>query len=405
MIVNRVEQHQINKNHPLYKTVDTFCYRSKNLYNAANYIIRQEFIKNNRYIKYRDLEKSLQQTKEYKELMSQASQCTLQVLDRSWKSYFAATKDYEKNPHKYLGKPRIPKYKKKDGRFTWFLKNNQTFIKDGGLHFKLKATGGYTFKTGAKGRLISVRFVPKGNVYIMEIVCEVDVPDCKHESKNIAGIDLGVNNFVTMTNNIGLDPIIINGKGVKSINQYYNKGKANIQSELKIRHDKDWSNKLDYLTLKRFNRVKNFIHHVSKFIVNYCCTNDIDTIVIGLNKTWKQECKMNDKSTQNFIYLPYNMLLKQLQYKCQDNSINLIVTEEAYTSGTSFLDNEEPTGANYKKERRIYRGLFQSNKGDLINSDVNGSLQIMKKVFPNAFANGIEGSLTPVVINVVKFTA
>lgn len=386
----------------MFKVIDQFCFCSKNLYNAANYIIRQEFIKNGNYIKYRDMDKLLQRTEEYKLLMSQSSQCTLQVLDRSWKSFFVVIKDWSKHPEKYLGKPRIPKYKKKEGRFTWFLKNNQTYIKEGYLNFRLKVFNGYKFKTNAQGRLISVRFIPRGCIYVMEIVIEIEVTNLLKESENICSIDLGVNNFVTMVNNIGLQPIIINGKGLKSINQYYNKRKAKIQSELKLRHNKYWSKRLDLLTLKRNNRIKNILHHVSHYIIDYCNKYNIDTLVIGLNKTWKQECSLSDKVTQNFIYLPYDMLIKQLEYKCQNNNIKIIMTDEQYTSGTSFLDNEQLIKENYDKSRRIQRGLFKSNSGQLINSDVNGAFQIMKKVFPNAFADGIKGCLTPVIINVVK---
>ncbi len=133
MKVNRVEQHQIKKDHPLYKVIDEFCFRSKNLYNYANYLIRQEFINNSKYIKYKDMDKMLQKTEPYQLLMSQASQCTLQVLDKTWKSFFVAIKDWSRNKDKYLGMPKLPKYKKKDGRFTWFLKNNQTWIKNGPL--------------------------------------------------------------------------------------------------------------------------------------------------------------------------------------------------------------------------------------------------------------------------------
>jgi len=402
MKVYRVEQHQIKKDHPLYKVIDEYSFKSKNLYNYANYIIRQKFINNGVYIKYRDMDKMLQKTEPYKLLMSQASQCTLQVLDRSWKSFFVTIKDWSKHPEKYLGKPKIPKYKKKDGRFTWFLKNNQTWIKDGYLGFQLRVMNGYKFKTNAKGRLISVRFVPKGTIYVMEIVYEVEVLETKKESKNICSIDLGIDNFATITNNIGLQPIIINGKGIKSINQYYNKQKSKIQSELKIRNNKNWSNELDKLNQKRFNRVKNFIHNASKYIIDYCLNNSIDTIIVGLNKGWKQESNMSKQTNQKFINIPYEMFIGQLEYKCQDNNINLILTEESYTSGTSFLDNELPIKENYNKTRRIARGLFKSNNNILINADVNGSYQIMRKVFPE-IEYGIEGRLTPVIINVVKF--
>lgn len=348
------------------------------------------------------MDKKMQKTQEYKTLMSQASQCTLQVLDRNWKSFFVTIKDWGKNKNKYLGRPKLPKYKKKNGRFTWFLKNNQTYIKDGRLYFRLRVMNGYSFKTNVLGRLISVRFVPNGSIYIMEIVYEVEVETDLKEPTNIVGIDLGVDNFVTMTNNIGKQPIIINGKGIKSINQCYNKRKANIQSDLRKRNYKFWSNKLDTLTLKRNNRIKNFMHHASTYIVRYCKGNNIDTVVVGLNKTWKQDCVLRKKTAQTFQFIPYNMLIQQLEYKCKENNINFITTEEKYTSGTSFLDNELPTKENYNKKRRIKRGLFKSNEGRLINSDVNGSLQIIKKVFPDAFNYGIKGCLTPTVINVVK---
>lgn len=404
MKVNRVEQTQINKNHPMYKTIDEFCFRSKNLYNYANYIIRQEFINNKRWIKYHELDKLLQKEEAYKLLMSQASQCTLQVLDRNWKSFFVAIKDWNKTPSKYLGMPKLPKYKKKDGRFAWFLKNNQIYFEDGYLWFKLKVFNGYKFKTHLtdKDRIISIRFVPKGSIYILEIVYEKKIIERLKESQKICSIDLGVNNFATITNNIGEMPIIINGKGIKSINQYWNKRKAKMQSELKLRNNKDWSRRLDCITLKRNNKIKNFMHHASRTVIEYCKGLDIDTLIIGLNKTWKQESSMGNKTNQKFVYIPFDMFIKQVEYKCRENNINFILTEENYTSGTSFLDDELPIKDNYNKSRRLKRGLFKSDNGTLINSDVNGSCQIMKKVFPNAFVDGIEGCLTPIILNVVK---
>ena len=349
------------------------------------------------------MDKLMQKTSEYKALMSQASQCTLQALDRCWRSFFAGIKDWKQNHSKYLGMPKLPKYKDKDGRYPWFLKSNNTYIKDGYLYFRIKAMNGYKFKTNFQGRYITTRFIPKGSIYVMEIVYEIEIQDILPEFKNIVALDLGVNNFVTMTNNIGMKPIIINGKGIKSINQFYNKRKAKLQSDTKKRNRKFWSNKLDVLTLKRNNIIKNFVHNVSHYIIDYCNSYNIDTIVIGHNNEWKQNTKLNKHNAQQFEFIPFNMLIDQLKYKGLENQINVVITEEGYTSGTSFLDGEEPIKENYNKKRRIKRGLFKSNKGIIINSDVNGSLQIMKKVFPNAFADGIKGCLTPVVINVVKF--
>lgn len=400
MLVSRCERHVIKRNHEFYNLIDTFCIRSKNLYNSANYIIRQEFINNGNFLKYYDMQSLMKTTKEYKELMSQSSQCTLQVLDRSWKSYFVAIKDWKKNPDKYLGMPKLPKYKKKDGRFPWFIKNNTSYIKDKRLYFRLRVFKGKSFKTNIEGRLISVRFVPKGSCYVMEINYETDVKETKEDNKRVLGIDLGVNNFVTMVNNIGDNPIIINGKGIKSYNQYWNKNKSKIQSDIIKRNNVHWCKKLDMLTLKRENKINNYLHHTSKFIVEYCRTNDINTIVIGKNKEWKQNC--NIKNNQQFVYIPYESLISKIKYKSETYGINVIETNENYTSGTSFLDDELPIKENYNKKRRIKRGLFKANDGRFINSDVNGALQIIKKVFPNAFADGIVGSLTPIVINLCK---
>lgn len=401
MKVNRVEQQVLRKSHPKWKIVDRMCYNSKNLYNYANYIIRQEFIENGNYIQYKEMNKNLKAQFDYKSCMSQPANCTLRLLDKNWKSFFVAIKDWSKNKDKYLGMPKMPKYLKKDGRYPWMIPNNACFFKEEGkIHFAITRLQGCEWKTNASGRLIQIRFIPCGSCYVMEVVTEIEIPDTiDFESKNIASIDLGVNNFVTMTNNIGLQPIIINGKGVKSINQYYNKNKAKLQSELKIRHNKNWSKALEVLTFKRNNRVKNFIHHASRHIVDYCVENGIDTLVCGLNKEWKQECSMSKATNQKFVYMPYDMFIKQLEYKTQEVGIKFVLTEEAYTSGTSFLDGEVPCKQNYDKSRRVKRGLFQSGNR-LINSDVNGSLQIMMKVFPNAFSNGIEGGLNPVVINV-----
>ncbi|MFC0903747.1 RNA-guided endonuclease InsQ/TnpB family protein [Clostridium sp. MT-14] len=410
MKVNRAEQIQINKNHPMWHIIDQFSFYSKNLYNYANYIIRQEYINNHNYIKYSQMAKDLKTTEPYKQLMSQASQCTLQVLDRCWKSFFNGMKQYKKSPDKFLGRPKLPKYKKKDGRFPWFLKNNQIYFENGYLWFKLKVFNGYKFKTHLtdKDRIISIRFIPRGCIYVLEIVYEKEIHDkVEIESKRIISIDLGVNNFATITNNIGKQPIIINGRGIKSINQFYNKRRAKIQSILKKINNKDWSNQLNRITLKRNNRIKNFMHHASKYVIDYCIKNNVDTIVIGKNDGWKQESVLRDKVNQHFIGIPYELFIQMLQYKGEDNNIKVIESKESYTSGTSFLDNELPIKENYNKNRRIVRGLFQSNKGILINSDVNGSLQIMKKVFSDAikYGYGIEGCLTPIVIDVVKLVA
>ena len=401
--VERCEQIVIRKNHPKFKIIDQQCFHSKNLYNEANYEMRQKFIKDGEYISYKDMNFEFKTHENYKLTFSQPANCTLRVLDKNWKSYFRAIKDWKKNPSKYLGMPKLPKYLKKDGRFPWMIPNNQLVYdyEKGMVYIRNRLLNDYEWKCRCLGRIIQVRFIPKGSCYVMEIVYETEIPDVKSESNNIASIDLGVDNLVTMTNNIGLNPIIINGKGIKSINQYYNKRLAKEKSLLKIRHGKDWSKKLNSITFKRYQRIKNYMHNASAYVVKWCVENDIDTLVVGKNKGWKQNTDMSKQINQKFVSIPYQMLLQQLQCKCENIGIKYIETEESYSSGTSFLDGEEPIRKNYDKSRRIERGLFKTKSGLLINSDVNGSLQIMTKVFPNAFSEryGIEGVLTPIVIN------
>ncbi|WP_044893629.1 RNA-guided endonuclease InsQ/TnpB family protein [Bacillus alveayuensis] len=398
MFITRVEQHQIKQTHLLWKMCDDLCFKSKNLYNYANYIVRQEFINNNEWIRYNSLDKMLKHEEVYKELPSQTSQQILRLLDRNWKSFFQAIKDWSKNKEKYLGKPKLPKYKKKNGRNIVIFTNQQCKIKDGYIKF---SKTDLKLKTKVTEGLQQVRIVPKGSIYIIEVVYKKEIRDIIRESNRVVGIDLGLDNFVTMVNNIGETPIVINGKGIKSINQYYNKQLSYFKSILKKQNGLDWSKRLEKLTLKRNNKIKDFMHKASRYVVNWCVKHNIDTVIIGKNDNWKQEINLGKRSNQSFVQIPYDMFIHQLQYKCEEVGIKIVLTDESYTSGTSFLDGEAPTKENYNKSRRIKRGLFRSNKGILINADVNGAYQIIKKVSPNAFANGVEGvGLHPIKLNV-----
>lgn len=403
MIVNRVEQQIIHKSHPLWKTIDKMCFNAKNLYNYALYIIRKEYIEHKRYISYKEMNFNLKTKQQYKDCMSQPANCVLRLLDKNWKSFFKGLEEYQKNSKGFLGRPQLPKYLKKDGRFNWMIPNNSCYFdkKNEELRFRIRKLQSVKWKCRCQGRLIQVRFIPRGCVYVMEIVSEIEIPDTVESNNRIVGIDLGVNNLITASNNIGKQPFIINGRGLKSINQFYNKRRAKLQSELKRRNNKEWSEKLDIITQKRFNRIKNYMHNASSYVIKWCVENQIDTLVVGHNDKWKQRIKLGKRVNQNFIFIPYDMLIQQLAYKCENAGIRFIETEEGYTSGTSFLDGELPCKENYDKSRRIKRGLFQSEQG-LINSDVNGSLQIIRKVFPDAFGYGIEVCLTPTIINAVK---
>lgn len=402
--MNRVEKHIIKSNNKYYNMLDEFCFKSKNLYNQANYIIRQEFINNGKWIRYNELDKILKKENndyDYRNMPSSTtSQQCLRLLDKNWTSFFRAIKDYNKNPNKYSGRPKLPKYKSKNGRNILILTYTNCKINKGIIKFP-KTFKGFYLKTKVNN-LQQVRFIPKDKYIVVEVVYKVDDVEELIDNGRYVGIDLGIDNFVTITNNCGLVPLVMNGKGLKSINQYYNKQMAHYKSIAKRVNKLDYTNRMRRLTLKRNNKVEDYIHKASRFIVDYCRNNEINTIIIGNNKNWKQNSKMSKRVNQNFINIPYYNFIQKVQYKAEDFGIQVIVTEESYTSGTSFLDNELPIKENYNKSRRKHRGLFISNEGIKINADVNGSYQIIKKVFPKAFADGIEGvGLHPFKVNLL----
>ena len=461
MLVNRVEQHIINQNHELYKKIDEYSFKAKNLYNCANYLIRQTFIitsklnqeqqeflswinlnvddfnvykatnlqkshekgKNldkqikkmdyfsaeHRYLGYDFLEFLVSAGPDKKALMAQPAQQVLRLLDGVWTSFFASIKDWKINPHKYSGMPKLPKYKHKTkGRYNVVFTNQNCKIKDGLVQFPT-CFNQFLLKTKVTGQLQQVRIKPLGGQYLLEVVYRKEIDEVQQEAnQNIIGIDLGLNNFVTITNNIGLKPIVINGRTIKSMNQYYNKHVSRYKAILKKETGRDHSKRQNKLTKKRNNKIKNFMHKSSRLIINYCVENNIDTVVIGNNKNWKQEIELGKTNNQNFVQIPYSMLINQLKYKGEDAGIRIVVVEESYTSKASFLDNDIiPTYNKASEEkysfsgRRIKRGLYKSKNSTLINADVNGSYNILRKAFPKAFADGIEGvRLHPIKYNI-----
>jgi putative transposase len=189
---------------------------------------------------------------------------------------------------------------------------------------------------------------------------------------------------MTLTSNVS-SSLIINGKSLKSINQYYNKKKTNIQSNLKKNHNKYSSKKLNRITFKRDNKIKDYLHKASRFVVNYLVKNDINRLVVGYNKEWKQEINIGRRNNQNFVGMPYNHLLSMLEYKCKLECINFISREESYTSKCSSLDLESVCKHEKYLGSRVKRGLFKTSSGLKLNADINGSLNIGRKEFGDVF--------------------
>lgn len=363
------------------------------------YIIRQEFINNNNFLNYHTMWQKMKSEESFKTIGSNSGQHTLKILERNWKSYFVAIKDWSKNPSKYLGRPKLPNYLDKNkGRFICVLTNMQTQIKDGYLFFAFKPFKPFNnlIRVKFEGKHMQTRIIPRKGYYVLEIVYEVELPNLTENSSRIIGIDLGLNNLMTIQNNFYETPIVVNGRPLKSINSYYNMKKANIQSELKKVNKLDWSNRLNKLTMKRDNKINDIIHKSTSFIVKYCLESNIDTVIIGKNKEWKQNFKRQGK----FIQIPYEKLIKQLDYKLREIGVKFISTEESYTSKASFLDGDEMKRGTTFSGKRIKRGLYKSRDGTLINADVNGASNIIRKVFPNSFEDGIKGvGLHPIILN------
>ncbi len=410
MIVQRVEKHRIKQKNEYYPMFCDFAHKAKNLYNHANFLVREEFIKNEKWLRYGELDKILKADREfddYKQMpTAQSAQQTLRLLEKDWKSFFSAVKDWSKQKEKYLGRPKLPNYKPKNGKHILILTNQNVKLKNGELCFP-KIFCGFTIKPRfvKQDNFVSfqqVRVLPNFKSFTVELVYQIEIPDVPlSDNGKYLSVDIGLDNLATMVNNAGLKPVIINGKGLKSMNQYYNKKISHDREVAKRINGKDYTNRMASLTRKRNHKIEDFIHKASRYLIDYALSNHFHTIVIGNNKEWKQKSSMSKKVNQSFVGIPHMRLIEMIQYKAQNIGLKVVLTEESYTSGTSFLDEEEPVKANYNKSRRRKRGLFVSNHGIKINADVNGAYQIMKKVFPNAFADGIEGvALHPVRVNI-----
>ena len=410
-IIQQVEKRVIKKSHPYYSMFCEYTHLAKNLYNHANYLVRKEFTETGKWLRAYDLDKLLKQDHDYPDYRNmpaaKSAQQVLQLLDANWKSFFRAIKDWSKNKDKYLGRPKLPKYKSKDGKLVFMLSNQQVKLKGDLLRFP-KSFNDFTVRPRCVTlsnfeKINQVRIVPRNQIFCVEIIYSISINDTLlPDNGRYMSIDLGLDNLATVVTNTGLNPSIVNGKGLKSNNQYYNKQRAYYQSIAKSMNNKFYTNRLYRLTQKRNFKIEDSLHKISRFIVNSAISNDIHTIVIGNNKNWKQSISLGKRTNQSFVSIPHQKLIEKIIYKARSVGINVILTEESYTSGTSFLDGELPLKEFYNKNRRIYRGLFVSNQGIRINADVNAAYQIMKKVFPNAFVDGIEGAMPhPVRVDIV----
>ena len=398
--MNLTETHQIRPNHKLYSICDELCFKSKNLYNAALFEFRQSYFdKEVDTLTWQNLNRIFNQSNQfdYRELPSKVSNTVLKKLGNNISSFWSLVKkpDYNK-------KVRLPKYlHKTDGRFIVEF-NKQTFSnkrdEDNNLII-CKSSLNLKIPTKVENPQ-QIRIVPKTGCYVIEVIYEIKENKPK-QNQRVASIDLGLNNLATVVTNDGDNPLLISGKKIKSINQYYNKITSKKKSLLP--YNVFTSKSLDRLWLKRNNKISYEIHKITKFLANYFDERDVSKVIIGNNSGWKNEINLGKRNNQNFVNIPYTKFINQLTYKCQLLGITVITREESYTSKASFLDYDEIP--NYKDEnkpkfsgKRIKRGLYRSTTRK-INADVNGAYNIMAKENPNyIISNREQLGFNPILI-------
>ena len=378
-----VEKHIIKPKHKYYDELDNLCWLSKNLYNSTLYNVRQYYFENKKLLKYQVINKIYVDTnnEDYRALPSKVAKHTQMLVEHNFKSFFELLKLKAKG--KYNKPVKIPKYlNKKTGRQVVHYEKGAISFKEQG-YIKLSKTN-IKIKTNlTKDKVQFVRLVPKNNHIIIEIGYNVIEKEII-QNNNILAIDIGVNNIASCVTTNG-EKFLINGKPLKYINHNYNKRIADIQSKLKLTHNKNKSRYKSNITNKRNNRINDYLHKITTYIVNQAVSNHIGTIVVGYNKEWKQEINIGSKNNQNFVSIPFRKILNILKYKLEDNGIEYKEQEESYTSKASYLDNDNiPIYKEETKEikfsgKRIKRGIFKSKQGKIINADLNGALNILKK--------------------------
>lgn len=381
------------------KAIEDICIKAKNLYNQALYYLRQSTFGKIQHFSEYELTGLFAEFNEdcYKQLPAQTSQQIIKLLFKNYKSWYEARKQWTLNPAKFLARPKLPKYKKTSSIILFT--SQQLRIKNGFIHFP-KLANLEPLKTSVDN-ICQVRIIPRATCYIIEIIYEKEITDLNLNKENVLSIDLGLNNLTTCVTNVG-QPFLVNGKIMKSFNQWYNKTKAELQSFLE--NKKYTSNKLNAITYYRNCWIEDKLHKTSRYIVNYCIENNIGRIVIGQNKQWKQEINISKRNNQAFVNIPHSRLIDKISYKAELVGILVEVNEESYTSKCDALALEVLGKHEVYLGKRVKRGLFQSSTGKLINADVNGAINIARKVIGDCFAKSIINSglaFNPVKLNIV----
>jgi putative transposase len=388
-----VEQHIISKNDPYYEVIDQAAFASKNLWNAANYVVRQSFIHEGIYLDNGKVFHQIKSQEAYQALPRKVSNQVLIQLHKAWVAFFEAMAEWREHPEKFVGRPQLPKYKHKtEGRNLLVYEKgaiSKRALKRGML--SLTTLGELVKTLQKKETIVQARVVPRGTHYVIEVVYERKEEHTSVDLSLFAALDLGVSNLAAITSNKpGFVPVLVNGRVLKSINQGYNKQREHLQKQL-ARENRFTSHQLERITDKRNRRIKHQLHLASKAIIGLLVAEGIGTLIIGKNAFWKQEVEMGKRNNQAFVQIPHARFIEMLQYKAALVGITVILTEESYTSLASFLDRDPlPTYDPKRTEEPQFSGRrkgrwYHASGKRVIHSDVNGSYNIGRKVFSTAF--------------------
>ena len=381
-----VYSYNINNSNDLLR----LCETSKDLYNEALWIIKTNLM-NDKYVYYNELDNimkakiNLDNEVTYRKLKAQVSQQILKLLDKNIKSYFKSIKDYSKNKSKYKGKPKLPNYKQKHNLLIYT--NQCSTIKDGYIHLSKDLKIPIPQWDKYKGDLKSynqIRIIPKLSYIKVEIIYEKEENNQELNYNEFSSIDLGLNNLITLVTSYN-NPLIFSGKQIKSYNQYFNKHISKLKSIKDKQGIKQSTKQIKLLYDNRSNYINDIFHKVSRLIVNYLLHNKIGNLIIGYNEGWKDSINMGKKNNQSFVGVAHQKLIELLNYKCKLVGIKLTTVNESYTSKCDGLALEPVKKQEIYSGRRKKRGLFNSSVGKLINADVNGSINIMRKVIGDSY--------------------
>lgn len=376
-----------------YRTIRELCHIAKNLANEAIYNVRQYYFSEGEFLKYEKNYTLLKNSPNYKALNSNMAQQILKEVDGSFKSFFSLLKLAKQG--KYAFKDcRLPHYLPKDGYTTLVigfvrLKGNKLILPFSNSFKKTHKAVEITIPPILLDKKVKeIRIIPKAKARFFEIqyIYEAECVQRNLNTNNALALDLGINNLVTAVSSNGKS-FIIDGKKLKSINQWFNKENARLQSiKDKQHYGKKSTSRQKAIARNRNNKVNDYMNKAARKVINYCIANDMGTLVVGYNETFQRGGHIGKRNNQNFVNIPYGQLRSKLEYLCKMNGIIFVKQEESYTSKSSFWDRDDIPVYNADNPReyqfsgkRIHRGQYKTASGKIINADVNGALNIMRK--------------------------